>query len=374
MSEVWAKPERLGDELRVVAGGHWVIARTREIEAALHAAQAGTARRVMLDLRAIDAMDTAGAYLVARWLRQCAGQGAEIELQAANPAHAALIRRVELAQRAPLARPAHSALARLAFRVGRATIGLGRIAADLLGFFGLVSVTLARTLLRPQRLRLTAILAHVERIGLHALPILGLLSFLIGVVLAYQGADQLRYYGAEIFTVNLLGVSILRELGVLLTAIMVAGRSGSAFAAEIGTMKVNEEVDAMRTLGLDPIEVLVLPRIIAMAITLPLLTLYASLMSLAGGALMAMIALDISLAQFLTQLREAVVVSTFWVGMVKAPVFAFLIALVGCFEGLQVTGSAESVGTHTTKSVVEAIFLVIIADAAFSILFSSMGI
>ncbi len=374
MSTIWARLEQNGDELLLVAGGQWVIAQTKEIEAALRAAQPGAARRVTLDLGEVAAMDTAGAYLIARWLRQFSGGGAEIEVRASKPAHAALIRRVELAQRAPLARPGHSALARLAFRVGRATLGFGRIAADLLGFFGLVSVTIARTAMRPQRLRLAAIVAHVERIGLHALPILGLLSFLIGVVLAYQGADQLRYYGAEIFTVNLLGVSILRELGVLLTAIMVAGRSGSAFTAEIGTMKVNEEVDAMRTLGLDPIEVLVLPRIVAMAITLPLLTLYASLMSLAGGALMAMIALDISLAQFLTQLREALVVSTFWVGMVKAPVFAFLIALVGCFEGLQVTGSAESVGTHTTKSVVEAIFLVIVADAAFSILFSAMGI
>lgn len=374
MSAVWARLEPDGEDLRLAAGGHWVIAQAHAIEAALNAAPAGAARRISVDLGAVETMDTAGAYLIARWLRHAASQGATIDLRTANPAHGALIRRVELAQRAPLARPAHSALARLAFRVGRATIGLGQVAANLLGFFGLVSVTLGRTLVRPQRLRLTAVFAHVERIGLHALPILGLLSFLIGVVLAYQGADQLRYYGAEIFTVNLLGVSILRELGVLLTAIMVAGRSGSAFTAEIGTMKVNEEVDAMRTLGLDPIEVLVLPRIIAMAITLPLLTLYASLMSLAGGALMAMIVLDISLTQFLTQLREALVVTTFWVGMVKAPVFAFLIALVGCFEGLQVTGSAESVGTHTTKSVVESIFLVIIADAAFSILFSALGI
>jgi phospholipid/cholesterol/gamma-HCH transport system permease protein len=229
-------------------------------------------------------------------------------------------------------------------------------------------------LLRPRRLRLRAVVAHVERIGLHALPILGLLSFLIGVVLAYQGADQLRTYGAEIFTVNLLGVSILRELGGLLTAILVAGRSGSAFAAEIGTMKVNEEVDAMRTMGLDPVEVLVLPRLLAMVIALPLLTLYASLMALAGGAVMVVGALGITLPQFLNQLGEAVMLSTFWVGLSKAPVFALLIALAGCYEGLQVTGSAESVGRQTTKSVVEAIFLVIVADAFFSILFAQLGL
>lgn len=370
----WARLEREDDLLRLIAGGDWVIAQTHAIESALPLPQSDEPKRVRVDLGDVAAMDTAGAYLIARWLRHFAHHGAAIELHAANPAHEALIKRVELAQRAPLARPRHSALAQLAFRVGRATLGFGKVASDLLGFFGLVCVTLFGTLLRPQRLRFISVVSHVERIGLHALPILGLLSFLIGVVLAYQGADQLRYYGAEIFTVNLLGVSILRELGILLTAIMVAGRSGSAFTAEIGTMKVNEEVDAMRTLGLDPIEVLVLPRIIAMGIALPILTLYASLMALAGGAIMAMVELDIGLPQFLAQLREAITASTFWVGMVKAPVFAFLIALVGCFEGLQVTGSAESVGKHTTKAVVESIFLVIVADAAFSILFSALGI
>jgi phospholipid/cholesterol/gamma-HCH transport system permease protein len=373
-AEAWARLEREDDVLRLVAGGDWVIAHTHAIEKTLTGPPAGEPRHVQVELAEVGAMDTAGAYLIARWLRHFAHQGSAIELRAANPAHEALIKRVEIAQRASLSRPRHSALAQLAFRVGAATLGFGKVARDLLGFFGLVCVTLVGTLLRPRRLRFVSVVAHIERIGLHALPILGLLSFLIGVVLAYQGADQLRYYGAEIFTVNLLGVSILRELGILLTAIMVAGRSGSAFTAEIGTMKVNEEVDAMRTLGLDPIEVLVLPRVIAMAIALPILTLYASLMALAGGAIMAMVELDIGLPQFLTQLREAITATTFWVGMVKAPVFAFLIALVGCFEGLQVSGSAESVGKHTTKAVVESIFLVIIADAAFSILFSALGI
>jgi phospholipid/cholesterol/gamma-HCH transport system permease protein len=237
-----------------------------------------------------------------------------------------------------------------------------------------VTVTFAGVVLRPGRLRVRAVIAHVERIGLHALPILGLLSFLIGVVLAYQGADQLRVYGAEIFTVNLLGVSILRELGGMMTAILVAGRSGSAFTAEIGTMKVNEEVDAMRTLGLDPVEVLVLPRLIAMVIALPLLTLFANLVALGGGAAMVVFILDIGLPQFLAQLGEAVHVSTFWAGMVKAPVFALLIGLVGCYEGLQVSSSAESVGRRTTRSVVESIFLLLVVDAAFSVVFAQLGI
>ncbi|MBL8699218.1 MAG: ABC transporter permease [Alphaproteobacteria bacterium] len=307
-------------------------------------------------------------------MRRNARDHAAFELLGANPAQAALLKRVAISERQSLRRRENSPLAALAIRTGRASFEFAHAAADLLAFFGLVLVTLGRSLLRPTRFRVTALFAHVERIGLHALPILGLLSFLIGVVLAYQGADQLRIYGAEIFTVNLLGVSVLRELGILLTAIMVAGRSGSAFTAEIGTMKVNEEVDAMRTLGLDPIEVLVLPRIMAMLIALPLVAIYADIMALAGGAIMAMAVLEISLSQFLAQLSDAVVASTFWVGIVKAPVFAFLIGLVGCYEGLQVSGSAESVGRRTTKSVVESIFLVIVADAAFSILFSFLGL
>ncbi|MGH6718260.1 MAG: MlaE family ABC transporter permease, partial [Alphaproteobacteria bacterium] len=238
-----------------------------------------------------------------------------------------------------------------------------------------VTVTVvARTAVRPARLRFISLVNHMEHVGLNAMPIVGLLSFLIGVVLAYQGADQLRRFGAELFTVNLLGVSVLRELGVLIASIIIAGRSGSAFTAQIGTMKVNQEVDALLALGLDPIEILVLPRAFALILTLPLIVFYANLMGLAGGALMSLFVLDLSLGQFVRQLNEAVTTTTFWVGMVKAPVFAFIIALVGCYCGLKVKGNAESVGRMTTQSVVEAIFLVIVTDAAFSILFSYLGL
>ena len=365
---------RTGPAARLTLGGTWTLQAAAEIQAALPARPDEGITRLAIDTGAIPAMDTTGALLLARWLRPLTRHDAEIAFVAGNTAHHALVRRVDLAERKPLARPRAPVLIQLAQRVGHATYSSAAAARDLLEFFGLVTVTLAGAIAHPGRLRGRAIVAHVERIGLHALPILGLLSFLIGVVLAYQGADQLRTYGAEIFTVNLLGVSILRELGGLMTAILVAGRSGSAFTAEMGTMKVNEEVDAMRTMGLDPVEVLVLPRLLAMIITLPLLTLYANLMALAGGAVMVVLALDISLAQFLAQLGEAVHVSTFWVGMAKAPVFALLIGLVGCYEGLQVSGSAESVGRRTTRSVVESIFLVIVADAGFSILFAQMGL
>ena len=334
------------------------------------------AKRVQVDFTQVTALDSAGAWVIFRFLRRMEGAGAHAELVGQTDAQAALLQRMVpvVEERKSLARPLIPPIRAMVERVGRATFEFFERAYALLSFFGVVAIVLLRTLTRPRQLRFIALLSHIERIGLDAMPIVGLLSFLIGIVLAYQGADQLRAYGAEIFTINLLGVSVLRELGVLLTAIMVAGRSGSAFTAEIGTMQVNEEVDALRTLGLDPVEVLVLPRLLAMMIALPLLGFFANMMSLFGGALMALFVLDISVAQFLTQFQEAIVPRMFWVGIVKAPFFAFLIAMVGCYEGLQVTGSAESVGRLTTKSVVESIFLVIVADAAFSIFFSYIGV
>jgi phospholipid/cholesterol/gamma-HCH transport system permease protein len=230
------------------------------------------------------------------------------------------------------------------------------------------------TVLQPRRLRVAALFHQMEEIGLNALPIIGLLSFLIGVVVAYQGADQLRQFGAEVFTVNLLGVGILRELGGLMAAIIVAGRSGSAFTAQIGTMKVNEELDAIQISGLNMIEVLVLPRLLGIVVTLPLLTFYSNAMGLLGGGVMCYVDLHITIPVFLHQLRDAVAGGTFWVGLIKAPVFAFIIALVGCHQGFLVERNASSVGRHTTQAVVESIFLVIVADAVFSITFSWIGI
>ncbi|HYM02002.1 MAG TPA: ABC transporter permease, partial [Stellaceae bacterium] len=258
--------------------------------------------------------------------------------------------------------------------VGEGAIDFFLAARDLLNFFGLVCLTIGRNCLHPARLRGTSLVAQMQRTGVSALPIVGLLSFLIGIVLAYQGADQLRRFGAEIFAVNLLGIGVLRELGVLMTAIIVAGRSGSAFTAEIGAMQVNEEIDAMRTLGLDPIEVLVLPRLFGLILVLPLLTFYADVMAMLGGALMSWAILGLPLLIFLRQLHDAIVGWTLWLGIVKAPFFAATIALVGCHEGLRVSRSAESVGRLTTLSVVESIFLVIVIDAAFSILFSALHV
>ncbi len=327
------------------------------------------------DLSGLTALDTAGAFLLHRLIRRAEHQGLAHQLHGLSPEHEVLLERVTPpADRKSLSRDDVSPLRAMVERVGHATFEIAAEGRDLINFFGLTSVTLARVITRPARIRFIALSSHLEQVGLNALPIVGLLSFLIGVVLAYQGADQLRAFGAEIYSVNLLGVSVLREIGVLLTAILVAGRSGSAFTAEIGTMKVNEEVDAMKTLGLDVMEVLVIPRLLAVIIALPLLAFFGNIAAIAGGALMSVAALGLSLPQFFEQFRSAVTPGTFWVGFVKAPVFALLIGLVGCYEGLKVEGGAESVGRMTTKAVVESIFLVIIADAAFSILFSWLGL
>jgi phospholipid/cholesterol/gamma-HCH transport system permease protein len=366
----WCRTRQDGPVWELTAGGHWTLATAAVLDTELNRLTLPDTRQVRFNLSALQALDTAGAWLIYRLQRRLENEGATVQIVGAAPQDAALLQRMAPRDRVALARPNVSPLLAVVERVGAAAFEQAREARDLLNFFGLVAITFGRTMMRPGRVRFTALVAHIEQVGFNSMPIVGLLAFLIGVVLAYQGADQLRAFGAEIYTVNLLGISVLREIGVLLTAILVAGRSGSAFTAEIGTMKVNEEVDAMHTLGLDVTEVLVLPRLLAVVISLPLLVFYADMCGLLGGALMATTSLGFSFPQFLEQLRVAVALNTFWVGLAKAPVFGLLIGLVGCYEGLRVEGGAESVGRMTTKSVVESIFLVILADAAFSILFS----
>lgn len=369
------EPKREQDRLVVAFAGRLTIAGSDPLTEYLAAIETGGVRALALDLAKVDALDTTGAWLLYRFMRHAQNTGAATEVINASPAQRALIDRMAPKEARPkLARPMVSPVRAMIMRLGAATFAGLHSAQVLINFFGITAVSLARCIVQPQRLRIVSLFSHIERIGLDALPIVGLLSFLIGVVLAYQGADQLRQFGAELFTVNLLGVSVFREIGVLMTAIMVAGRSGSAFTAEIGTMKVNEEVDAMRTLGIDPMEVLVIPRLLAMMISLPLLVLFADFMAIVGGGLLCVIELDLSVPTFITQLRDAVTVSHLFVGLVKAPVFAFLIALVGCYQGLRVSGSAESVGRQTTQAVVQSIFLVIVADAIFSIVFAWLKI
>ena len=371
--EAWLTAEPAGGVLRLAVGGPWDMAAAPALarRVADLAPPAGL-HRAVIDLGGLAALDTAGAVMLARLRERLQEAGLGVAYEGLRAPYDTLLAAAERRGGAPAERRGSPVLA-MVERVGRTTVAAGQAARDLLGFFGVICIALARVAVSPRRLRLTALVSHMERTGLNALGIVGLLSFLIGVVLAFQGADQLRRFGAEIFVVNLLGISVLREIGVLMTAIIVAGRSGAAFTAEIGTMKVNQEVDALRTLGLDPVELLVLPRLLALVLTLPLLAFFADVVALLGGALMAWVALDISLGQFVRQLETAVGLKIFFAGLVKAPVFAFVIAMVGCYEGLQVTGSAESVGQRTTKAVVEAIFLVIVIDAIFSILLAMLG-
>ncbi|NKB49336.1 MAG: MlaE family lipid ABC transporter permease subunit [Alphaproteobacteria bacterium] len=364
-----------GDLWRIVLAGQWTVAAATGIDRALKSLPSATQNRVAIDMAQVSALDTAGAWLVWRTIAALNDQGVETELVAAQPAHTSLIDTVARnAVPCPDPPRRRNAFIAMVERVGAATFAALYEARDLLNFLGLVVIVLARSIVRPHRIRLTPLIFHIEQSGLNAIPIVGLISFLIGVVLAFQGAEQLAKFGVEIFTVNIVASGVLREMGVLLTAIMLAGRSGSAFTAQIGTMKVNEEIDAMRTIGLDPMEVLVLPRMWALVICLPLLAFFANVMGLLGGAIMATTALDITFFQFARQLASATTLWTFWIGIIKAPIFGFIIGLVGCYEGLRVSGSAESVGRLTTRAVVESIFLVIILDALFSILFAELGI
>jgi phospholipid/cholesterol/gamma-HCH transport system permease protein len=353
--------ERDGPEGTVLAArGDWTVSRARAIDARV-AALSGPG-----DVRVILRLD--GLY-------RLAGTRGRLEIQGGSEAQRRILEVVERVGCHPQPNPTpRGGLVGLIETIGAASLDVAVDARRQVAFLGAILVRLVRLLAHPGALRLNAVVSHVERTGLDAVPIVFLLSFLIGTVMAYQGSTQLERFGAQIFTVDLIGISVLRELGVVLTAIIVAGRSGSAFTAEIGSMVVNEEVDAARTIGIEPIDALVLPRLLALLITLPLLTFIADLAGLLGGGLVVIGALDITAAQYLDRLLQAVTLQTFWVGLVKAPVFAFLIAMVGCYHGLMVERSAQSVGLMTTRAVVVGIFLVIVADAAFSVVFSELGL
>ena len=259
-------------------------------------------------------------------------------------------------------------------RIGRNTIAAGNGFADLLRFIGETTVNAGYLFTRPGQFRGKSVVRHIYEAGISAIPIVALIAFLISIVLAYQGSNQLQRFGAQVFTVNLVSISVLREMGVLLTAIMIAGRSGSAFTAEIGVMKVNEEIDAMRLIGVNPFNFLVLPRLIALTISMPLLTFLADIMGLIGGGIVSNFVLDIPPEAYIERVHNVIKYWDFGVGLLKAPVFGCTIAIVACMRGMQVTGSAESIGRMTTKSVVQSIFLVLLLDAAFSILFTKLGI
>ena len=330
---------------------------------------------LVVDMAGVDRMDTAGAWALAELEAQIAQRGGTTRLRHAGDEALLLLDTVRAALPAPET-PAERdrGLIALLEATGRRVATGAAFLRDLLAYLGLFLVALWRVVTHPREFRFTALVAHADDVGLRAVPIVGLMAFLIGVVLAFQGSAQLRQFGAEVFVVDLIAISILRELGILLTAIIVAGRTASAFPAAIGSMKMREEIDAMRTLGLDPATVLFVPRILALLLMLPILGLVANVMGLIGGALMSWIDLGISPSMFRARLIADTDVSHVFVGLVKAPVFALIIGVVGCHAGMQVQGNAESLGRMTSNAVVTAIFAVIVADALFSIFFAQVGL
>jgi len=355
-----------GDGPVVVLRGPLVIASIGLLDRKLRALT-GPVHRI--DLAQTGAIDTVGAWTVWRF-----AQAHEAQITGASEQASSLLEVVKGAQSsAAIAPPRDNVVIRVLRDLGSMVIDSGHGTVRLIAFLGAIVASFGNVLLRPRRFRTRALVRQMELVGIASLPIIGLMSFLIGVVIAQQGAVQLAQFGAETLTINLVGRITLRELGVLMTAIMVAGRSGSAFAAQLGTMKLTEEIDAMRTIGVSPMEALVLPRILAAILMMPLLGFYASVMGIIGGATISAWTLGIPFMTFLTRIQEVVPLYDLYVGMVKAPVFGLIVALAGCYQGMQVEGNAEEVGLRTTKAVVQAIFAVIVLDAFFAVFFTELG-
>ncbi|MBV9881745.1 MAG: MlaE family lipid ABC transporter permease subunit [Sphingomonadaceae bacterium] len=322
-----------------------------------------------VDLSGVEKMDTVGAWLIHKLERD---RGATIV--GATKEQQLLIDHVARAdQPVKIRRDYESPFLRVLDQIGASVNRAGRTMLGLLGFFGSLLITTGQIIRRPRRFRLNAVTQQFEVVGIHALGIIGLMSFLVGIVIAEQGAVQLRQFGAEIYTINLIGRSAMKELGVLMTAIMVAGRSGSAFAAQLGSMKLSEEVDAMRTIGVSPMEALVFPRVFATVLMMPLLGFYAAILAIVGGGLFCWVSLSIPPITFVQRIREIVPMTDLWQTMIKAPTFGLIIAMAGCFQGLQVESNAEEVGLRTTTAVVQGIFLVIVLDAFFAVFFTQIG-
>jgi len=371
---------RTAEGLELVLTGEWSVRQVASIEAALDAVEVAAAARIRIAAQAITRLDLSGAWALRGFVRRARRAGAEVAFRGTPPDQLRLLDET-LTDQPPPEPDTALPLTAAAEPGDRALVAIGRYAIrtghDLFGglaFLGRTFSTVAANLTHPQRLRPVSVIRHVYETGITAMPIVALIAFLVSVIIAYLSAQQLRGLGADIYVVDLVTIGVLRELGVLLTSIIVAGRSGSSYAAELGSMKLNEEVDALTATGADPFELLVVPRVLGLVIALPLLTVIADLIGLAGGALLCRYLLDMPLNQYVNRVDESIAPTTFWVGIIKAPVFALLISLAGCYRGMQVRGSARELGHLVTVAVVQAIFLVILADALFAILFMEMKI
>ncbi len=356
----------------LVVDGDWTIDTIRDADRLVTAFLDDGRRPGGIDLTHVSSFDTSGAWAIIRLIRNFGLDHSMVEMT--NPDHRTLFAAVcETNLQKPEIAPQPGALVEIAEETGRDVVEVYKDIKILAHLMGGVIASLFESILSPKKLRITAIAHHLEETGLKAIPIVALMSFLVGAIVAQQGAFQLRQFGAEPFVIDLVGILVLREVGILLTAILVAGRSGSAFTAEIGSMKMREEVDAMTVMGLNVIQVLIAPRVIALVIALPLLGMVANLSALIGGGMLLWVYSDITPAAYISWLRDAVAVNTFLVGVIKAPFMALIIALISCAEGLQVGGSAESLGTRTTAAVVKSIFLMVLIDGVFAIFFAAIG-
>ncbi len=362
--------QRNGDRIKLALLGEWRAADIAPIRAEFARLDLDGVREAQIDASTVQRLDLAGAWTLDDLTRELAGRSIAAQFMGGEPPALLLVRSALLADRA--ARPSalrENELDNPVERLGRTAVERLHELRGGLAFVGHNAAVFGRALISWRHLRLISVARHVYDTGVTAIPIVSLIAFLISVIIAYLSASQLRNYGADIYVVDLITVGVLRELGVLLTAIIVAGRTGSAFAAEIGSMQLNEEIDALDATGVDPVEMLVLPRILGLVIALPLLTCIADLIGLAGGALLCQYLLDMPLQQFLGRANEAIAPTTFWAGLLKAPVFAILIAMAGTYRGLQVKGSSRELGRMTTVAVVQAIFLVLLADAMFAVFY-----
>ena len=364
----------IDDTLALALTGAWAVDAGRALEAAASevAAAAGAAPRVVLELSGLEQLDTAGAWLIDKARARIQSGGASVDYLNARADHEILLREAHF--RVFEAPPPHAphGLTSLLADIGESVSDAGKDLVGALDFFGHFVWILARLLRYPRRWRLTSLAFHLEAFGLRSTPIVLLINFLVGAIVAQQGIFQLQRFGAVPFTVDLIGILVLRELGVLLTSIMIAGRSGSAITAEIGSMKMGEEIDALQVMALDPMEVLIVPRILALVAALPLLTFLADISALFGGLCVAWVYGDLNPQVYLARLQDAVGLNTFAVGLIKAPFMALLIGVIASVEGLLVQGSAQSLGRHVTDAVVKSIFMVIVADGVFAIFFAAI--
>jgi len=352
--------------------GDWRISQAPEMDKSFRKTPAAKGS-IVVDAAGIGSFDTFGAWLIYRLLKKMEPGAKSLTVKNLNPQLQRLVENMSAHDLKPPEKPERPSF------IDRRLHALGTLSANvvahyghLFAFIGFVLVRALKALRHPRRFRLTSLVFHLEEVGFNALFIVGLMSFLIGAVIVNQGAIQLRQFGAEVFTVDLLAVSVLREMGILLAAILVAGRSGSAFCAEIGSMKIREEVDAIQVMGMNPVDVLVLPRMMALILIMPILAFFSDMMGVLGGALMSFNMLDMSFEAFISRFRDSILLTTFYIGLIKAPFFGAIIAINGCYEGLSVTGSAESVGRNTTRSVVQSIFMVIVLDALFAMFFTAV--